>query len=382
MFMFDENRKARRFAATAAVCLLCTFLQGDGVAQGVAIDGASRVAPATPTIGDRLGDDAVDLTKDGSESDMKDDIKKWNLPFPTLGGKQFWTDYRWWNGWRVQHNSTLDHWRLLDPNSIRKAWGGRQAMLDEFERVIAANPNSSRPDEVVLLLHGLMRSSSSMQPIEKELTKVDRERSAVKPDEAGKRRCILFSYASTRDPISMHSAALRELVENLAGEPRISMVGHSMGNIVFRHAIGEWQRNGDPKNVLSRLHRVVMLGPPNQGSSFAAKLSRLGIFETITGNAGMQLGPSWETLRDGLGTPPCPFAVVAGNISKGAFQNPLLNGPSDGVVTIEEASLDGMAEIAAVPVIHSFLMSDSSVVRATVSFLSGTGLNAAIEARK
>lgn len=314
--------------------------------------------------------------------EMKDDAKKWNLPLPTLGGKQFWTDHRWWNGWRIQHNSTLDHWRLLDPNSIRKAWGGKQAMVDELNRVIASNPSENTPKEVVLLLHGLMRSSSSMQPIERELTRVDREAGNHIPNEASKRTCITFSYASTRDPISSHSAALRELVENLEGEPRISMVGHSMGNIVFRHAIGEWQRNGDPKKVLPRMHRVVMLGPPNQGSAFAAKLSRLGLFETITGNAGMQLGPSWETIRDGLGTPPCPFAIVAGDISKGALQNPLLSGPSDGVVTIKEASLDGMAEIAAVPVVHSFLMSDASVVRATVSFLSGTGLNAAIDAKR
>ena len=313
---------------------------------------------------------------------MKDDAKQWNLRLPTLGGKQFWTDYRWWNGWRVQRNSSTEHWRLLDPNAIRQAWGGKQAMLNELDQVIAANAKLGNPTEVVLLMHGLMRSSSSMQPIEKELARVDSEQAEIAGGMPRNRKCILFSYASTREPISSHSAALRELVENLPGEPRISMVGHSMGNIVFRHAIGEWQRNGDPKNVLSRMNRVVMLGPPNQGSTFAAKLSKLGLFETITGNSGMQLGPSWGSLRDGLGTPPCPFAIVAGDISKGPIQNPLLTGPSDGVVTIEEASLDGMTEIASVPVIHSFLMNDANVVRATVSFLSGAGLNEAIGAKQ
>jgi len=371
---FDAWGSWTRGIATAGLCLTC--MQSTIAAQAVSSVGGQPDA-ALPNSSNEVGslpNEALD--------DMKDDSKFWNLPMPTLGGKQFWTDHRWWNGWRIQYNSTLDHWRLLDPNSIRKAWGGKQAMMAELDRIIASNPNAANPTEVVLLLHGLMRSSSSMLPIEKELSRVDDELEERNLNDTRRRNCIAFSYASTRDSISSHSAALRELVENIAGEPRISVVGHSMGNIVFRHAIGEWQRNGDPKKVLSRMNRVVMLGPPNRGSSFAAKLSRLGLFETITGNAGMELGPSWETLRNGLGTPACPFAIVAGDISKGRLQNPLLSGPSDGVVTVEEASLDGMTEIAAVPVVHSFLTSDSSVVRATVSFLSGTGLNAALDAKR
>jgi len=324
----------------------------------------------------------VAIQPDEEAIELKEHAKLWNLSSPTLGGKQFWTDYRWWQGWRVQYNSTLDHWRLLDPNSVRRAWGGRQAMIDELAKVASANPSAPPPEEVVLLMHGLMRSAGSMEPIQRELARVDEESKKLHPESARVRTAIGFSYASTREPISKHSAALRELVENLPGQPRISMVGHSMGNIVFRHAIGEWQRNGDPKQVLPRLNRVVMLGPPNQGSAFAAKLSRLGVFETITGNSGMQLGPSWDTLRDGLGTPPCPFAIVAGDISKIAIQNPLLNGPSDGVVTLEEAALDGMTEIVAVPVIHSFLMSDASIVRGAVSFLSGNGLRDGMDAKK
>ena len=55
--------------------------------------------------------------------ELKDDANLWNLSLPTLGGKQFWTDHRWWQGWRVQYNSTLDHWRLLDPNSVPPCMG-------------------------------------------------------------------------------------------------------------------------------------------------------------------------------------------------------------------------------------------------------------------
>lgn len=321
-------------------------------------------------------------SNEGEEINNAKESRNWNIPLPTLGGIQFWTDYRWWQGWRIQYNSTLDHWRLLDPKSVRRAWGTRQSVLDELAQIASQNPTAEAPTEVVLLIHGLMRTASSMAPIEAELLRFDKDSIRLNPEAAKLRTAVSFSYASTRDPITTHSAALRELVENLPGQPRISVVGHSLGNIVFRQAVGEWQRNGDPKNVLSRLNRVVMLGPPNQGSSFAAKLSRMGLYETITGNSGMQLGPSWQTLSNGLGTPPCPFAIVAGDISKSAIQNPMLSGPSDGVVTVEEAALEGMAEIVAVPVVHSFLMSDSSVVRAAVSFLSGSGLNDALAPKK
>jgi len=324
--------------------------------------------------------DANDAS-DQESYELKEDAKQWNLELPTLGGIQFWTDHRWWNGWRVQFNSTLNHWRLLDPKSVRRAWGGRQAMIDELDRVIAASDSSPAPQEVVLLLHGLMRTSGCMKPIEREIARVDAQAIALHPDSAIQRTVIAFSYASTRDPMSAHADAFRELVENLPGSPSLCVVGHSMGNIVLRQAIGDWQRNGDPKNVLPRIKRAVMLGPPNRGSAFAKKLSRLGLFEIVTGNSGMQLGPAWDNFGHLLGVPPCPFAVVAGDISKSPIQNPLLSGASDGIVTVEEATLDGMAEFAKVPVLHSFLMSEPKVVKATVSFLSGTGLNTALEGK-
>ena len=186
--------------------------------------------------------------------------------------------------------------------------------------------------------------------------------------------CIPISYASTRTSIENHAAAFRELAENLPGEPRISFVGHSLGNIVFRRAIGEWQTTGDPRNVLPRLNRAVMLGPPNHGSAFAASLSKLGVFETLTGASGMHLGPAWDKLQSSLGTPPCPFAIVVGDISGSYLSNPLLEGPSDGIVTVEEAQLEGAAETRTFPVLHSFLMSDPEIVKSTLSFLGGGSL--------
>jgi pimeloyl-ACP methyl ester carboxylesterase len=207
------------------------------------------------------------------------------------------------------------------------------------------------------LLHGLMRSSDSMETLVKAF------------DSRGDMRPVTFTYASTQASIDDHAAALREWVDNLPGHPRLSFVGHSLGNIVLRRTVAMWQRDGDPEQVLPRMHRVVMLGPPNQGSSIARQLARLGLFEKITGTSGQELGLVWNDLQEKLGTPACPFCIVAGDLSEGSLQNPLIAGKSDFVVTLDETKLDGAAENIIVPVLHSFLMSDSRVIDATLKFI-------------
>jgi len=305
---------------------------------------------------------------------------RWNLELPTLGGKQFWTDYRWWYGYRIQYNATLDHWRLIDSKSIRKGWGTKEAMLELLEQIKTTEaqkatedkPPRQAPKVVFLLLHGLMRTASSMKPLEQEIEQrlqnstANETSGSVEPESIA---IIRFQYASTRASIATHAEAFRELVENLPGKPRIRIAGHSLGNIVTRLAIAQWKEQGDPHGVLSRMDRVVMMGPPNQGSSFAKRLSNLGLFEIITGKSGMQLGPQWQGLHSNLGIPPCPFMIIAGDLTDTSIQNPLLNGPNDAVVTVEEAELEGRTELKTYPVLHSFLMQDARCIQDGVDFL-------------
>lgn len=311
-------------------------------------------------------------SEEGREEKMDDSTKAWNIPLPTLGGKQFWTDFRWWNGWKLQFNSTLNHWRLLDPKGIRRAWGGKQAMLDELQKAKKSSADNVTPDVVVLLAHGLFRTHGSMLPIAEEIKRYEQAHPDLPPK---KRECVSMTYASTRDSIPHHASAMRELLENLDGEPEIWFVGHSLGNIVFRYMIGDLQRTGDPKNLLPRIQRAVMLGPPNNGSALAKSLTGFGVFENLAGSSGMHLGAAWEKLQSELAEPHCPFAIVIGDISQSRIQNPLLEGASDGIVTVAEATLDSATEIRTFPVIHSFLMSDENITRSTVSFLFGGSLS-------
>ena len=92
-----------------------------------------------------------------------------NIKTPTLGGKQLWTDHAWRHAWKVQQNVLTGHWRLIDDRQVRQTWGSREAC----EQMLWEKVPDSRleHDRVFILIHGLMRTTGSMKPIGKALSK-------------------------------------------------------------------------------------------------------------------------------------------------------------------------------------------------------------------
>ncbi len=282
----------------------------------------------------------------------------WNLAIRTIGGAQLWTDHLHRNGYRLQQNAVTKHWRLLDASDVRRTWGSRehcQAVLDsEHPQVDLAD----QPKHVVILLHGLFRTRQSMATLEQRL------------HDGGYPDTIRFAYASTRRSIGDSAASLRELLEDYPANTTFSFVGHSMGNIVVRHLVGDLQREGDPKGLLDRCKSMVMLGPPNQGAMISKRLAATGLYGWVAGKGGLELGPDWDELADKLGTPPFPFAIIAGDVSNIPVQNPLIDGTSDFVVSVEEADLEGRQWLKTVPVLHSFLMNDPVTMSMAIEFIA------------
>jgi pimeloyl-ACP methyl ester carboxylesterase len=281
-----------------------------------------------------------------------------NVKMPTLGGKQFWTDHVWRQGWRIQCNALTGHWRLLDPENTRHAWGTRAACETclESQGLELALPTQ----RVAIMLHGLMRSATSMRPVGNRLAKVN---------DGQTYSLVYFEYASTRSSMSDHAQALREVIAGLPPDAELSFVGHSMGNIILRHLIGDLERAGD-QETLRRITHVVMLGPPNQGASIARQLSKTGVFGWVTGKGGLELGPEWETFERKLATPGCPFGIIAGRLPESSPTNPLVGAEGDFVVSIEETKLEGATDFLEVPRLHTFLMEAPEVQAAVERFLS------------
>ena len=314
-----------------------------------------------PSLGSMLpcaGEEGDMPTKQSlSDSTGKENSRQWVIPIPTFGGLQVWTDFSYRQGFRIQHNTVTDNWRLLDGNDRRWMWGTRAQCEAFLNKVAKRSQSKLAPQRCIVLVHGLMRTKHSMTP----LTKVLRKKCDCE--------IVCFSYASTRGKIGAHAAALREFLESLPETWTLSFVGHSMGNIVIRHFIADLQDDQKHSELLSRCQRMVMLGPPNQGAAIARQLSSLGMFEWIAGKGAMELGPDWDEFSESLATPPFPFSIIAGQVENKAIQNPLLDNASDFVVEVDEARLEGSESFVVVPALHSFLMKDAQVQEFVADFL-------------
>lgn len=285
------------------------------------------------------------------------DAVRLNVPLPTGGGIQLWTDHRVREGNRMQQNALTRHWRVVDAKGIRRAWGNHDDCLAALDGLKTWSDDDDDGRTVTVLLHGLMRTRHSMKKLGGQL------------DAHGGSVPVTFGYASTRAGLPDHAKAFQNVISDWPPTWKLQFVGHSMGNMVVRRWIHDRQTDGDHDGWLDRCQAMVMLGPPNQGSQIAGRLGPTGIFSLVTGKGGMQMGPTFDEIAETLATPPFPFAIIAGKVDKGWLQNPLLEGPSDLVVRVDEAKLDGSASFETVPVAHSFLMDHDDVMRRVCSLL-------------
>lgn len=295
------------------------------------------------------------------------DIGYLNFPTKTMGGKQFWTDYRNVGGWKIQRNSVTNHFRLIDSKYIRRAWGNRTHCNKQLDQRIRKGIVRRHQGKVVILLHGLVRTSSSMIPLAKHL-----KSRGFSP--------ILFTYASSRKSIGDHATALANVIQSLGPDvTEINFVGHSMGNIVVRRYLKDRTnlatgQQGDP-----RIGKFVMIGPPNQGSKMATIFSHSIAFQSIAGVGGVELGADWPELKKTLAIPNKPFGIIAGGqMNEGDWKNILLNGPDDFTVSLEEAKLEGATEVMVRPLFHSTMMHQKEVLQATENFLKNKSFQAKI----
>jgi len=212
-------------------------------------------------------------------------------------------------------------------------------------------PAEAPPPETVILLHGLARSARSMRHMEKALA------------EAGY-RVYTLDYPTTEKNVKQladeHLAPLVVRCQS-ANPARIHFVAHSLGNIVLRQYFQD--------HPIHNAGRLVMLGPPNQGSEVVDKLGDFALYDWINGPAGQQLGTGVEALPATLPPPPMETGVIAGRHSINWILSCLIPGPDDGKVALARTTFVGMQDFITVPVSHPFLMRDSEVIGQTLQFL-------------
>jgi pimeloyl-ACP methyl ester carboxylesterase len=201
----------------------------------------------------------------------------------------------------------------------------------------------------VVLLHGLARTSGSMEALEEALS---REGFFA----------VNQGYPSRDYPIEkLADLAIPTGLEKCPAGAQVNFVTHSLGGILVRQYLS--------KHEINNMGRVVMLGPPNQGSEVVDKLRDVPGFQFVNGEAGMQLGSGALSVPNALGKADFDVGIIAGTRSINLILSSLIPGTDDGKVSIESTKLEGMKDHIELPVTHPFMMKNKDVISQVISYL-------------
>lgn len=206
--------------------------------------------------------------------------------------------------------------------------------------------------ECVVLLHGLARTANSLNSMQGAL------------EEEGYLTANINYPSRDHEIEALADIAVEEgLATCRAGEnvEKIHFVTHSLGGILVR----QYLSNG----TIDELGRVVMLGPPNQGSNAADDLEGLPGFDWLNGPAGHQLGKGEDSVPLALGPADFELGVIAGNRSIDPITSAVLDNPDDGRVSVEDTKIEGMDDFVIVDHSHAFMMRMRTPIELTKNFL-------------
>ena len=222
-----------------------------------------------------------------------------------------------------------------------------------------AKASINKSGQCVILLHGLARTSNSMEIMEKAL------------NEAGY-HTVNIDYPSRSMKIQeLTPLAMNRGVNDCQSKDAtvIHIVTHSMGGILARYYLA--------KNELPRFGHLVQLAPPNKGSLITDKFRNEHWYKWLTGPAGQQLGTGKDGIPGLLGPVDYSTGVIAGD-EHSAIDNWLaeeIPGKDDGKVSVGNAKVEGMRDFIVVPHNHISIMKQLEVIRQTLYFLKHGNFN-------
>jgi triacylglycerol lipase len=215
-------------------------------------------------------------------------------------------------------------------------------------------PESLSTPRQVVLLHGLGRTRRSMRRVEQTLA-------------ARGHRVINISYKWRSGDVATLAGSVAAQLAGVGDDLPLDFVTHSLGSLVLRAAVAHGHL------PLARVGRVVMLGPPNEGSEVADALAAgkvIGrMYAALVGPAGAELGTAERGIAVRL--PPVEFelGVIAGNRSDNPVFSAILGGENDGRVRVDRTRVAGMVDFIVVPVGHRRLVVASTVLEQVAHFL-------------
>ncbi|HEX6962526.1 MAG TPA: hypothetical protein VF175_11710 [Lacipirellula sp.] len=278
---------------------------------------------------------------------------------PTLGNAFVWSDEVWFHDWRIAKHSVIGHYRLLDPNNRRHAFGSFDTCLAKLHEIKQSQQFPPMPKHIVVVMHGLGAPPAYMEGL------VDYLR------ENGNLAAINISYPSTMEDIDSYAASLDSVIRNLEGVEEISFVAHSMGNIVIRRYLYNLERLQPEMRPPVKFKRMVMISPPNHGAELADQFADNRLVSLAAGKPLEQLAPSrgWPELEAELATPEFEFGIIVGGKGDGEGYLGSIPGDDDMLLSIETSKLAGATDYIQTGGIHQLMAKYKEVRAAAMNFL-------------
>lgn len=200
--------------------------------------------------------------------------------------------------------------------------------------------------EMVVLIHGLMRTSFSMRPLKSYL-------------EHNGYQVYIYSYSSARYTIQQHGRSLEQFIKNLLvknPDVKINFITHSLGGIITREALA--------KLTPTQLHHIgslIMLAPPNQGSVLAKLSTKMFPLITSSIKPLAELSSDEDAYVHHVPVPPIKMGIIAGRF--------------DAKVPPSAARLEGQPEPVIINTTHTFIMNSSKTKELVLNFLQNGTFN-------
>lgn len=202
--------------------------------------------------------------------------------------------------------------------------------------------------DIVVLLHGLGRGKSIMEPLQTRL-----KAAGFSVNNIGY-TTINRTPAEIMLEVSAQIKAIR-----IDSNQTIHFAGHSLGGLVIRAFLDS--------NRIQNLGRVVLIGSPSGGTPFVDHF-RDAWWLKLVGPVATSLGTDTSSFPRSLHPPYYPLGVIAG-ISTTFNNEDFIPGEDDGIVPVESTKTEGMADFILLKVSHSAMPRNEMVAQQVIEFL-------------
>lgn len=224
-------------------------------------------------------------------------------------------------------------------------------MINGWFPLFCSTTQASNRNECVIILHGLRGNCSSFKKLHLALT-----------DKGYQVICISYP------PRKYNIEELAELFVHaeierihLTKETKIHFVAHSLGSIICRYYLQEYN--------CEQLGKVLFLSPPNHGIELIEKFKKFPLFSWFNGPAGMQLGTRTDGFVNNLEKPDYELGILMSDKSVNPVVSAFIPGKDDGRVSLESARLEGMKDFVLVHTNHHIIMKKKESIQNILHFL-------------